>query len=713
MIGKNKARAWLISPATAVVALTVAGLAVRLYALGERGFWFDEVAFAYVTRLSTPDDLIAHINLWPDHTPLSFFLVWLVRGLGTGEATVRLPFALAGALGVPSLYLLGKALAGPRVGFLAALLLALSPFAVFYSQDVHPYAPLMLFTILQVLFAYRAATTSRPLDWIGLALFTLLNLYNAYLALALAAVVALFLGAIFLGRLVGVIPTGTSPSTTTSQRRMLLTQLAAMGATALAVTLLYIPWLQPTLTFLRAPVRTFYTTQASGVSFDGVRTLAHGLGFDKFLVALLIAGALYAVFSLMRERRVASLLLLVWVGAPLAGMWWLVGDRMFFLQARYFSFLLPAALILIALGADLAARLVAALYARLRARQAGVFTPVRSISGAAFAAILAFLLVLAIPSLINSYAWTKPVPQDYRGAVARMAADSGPGSLVVSIGMWGLKPAPNYAFMIQGIEHYLWLRGSPMPYLDASLLDEKSVAALTEEDAIVWGACALPWPIEPQHIQRASDMGLDVIKLEGVILVRARAPRPSPAQQLDTLLAWGIDLQPGLVATRALINPAYKASALGENLLPPLSDVVQGEGHPDKWTLTPNTYFDPGDASLALTSSDPQGETNITLSTRKLIPVETYVLLCHYGNTQLTGTQRVYLSTYAESGQLIETFPYGSGFFAAPGSISGSAFAFKVPQAATNALLRLRITGQGTATFIGVEIRPVLVDGRR
>jgi 4-amino-4-deoxy-L-arabinose transferase-like glycosyltransferase len=713
MIGKNKARAWLISPATAVVALTVAGLAVRLYALGERGFWFDEVAFAYVTRLSTLDDLIAHINLWADHTPLSFFLVWLVRGLGADEATVRLPFALAGALGVPSLYLLGKALAGPRVGFLAALLLALSPFAVFYSQDVHPYAPLMLFTTLQVLFAYRAAIASRPLDWIGLALFTLLNLYNAYLTLALAAAVALFLGAIFLGRLVGVIPTGASPSTTTPQRRMLLPQLAAMSATALAVAILYMPWLQPTLTFLRAPVRTFYTTQASGVSFDDVRTLAHGLGFDKFLVTLLIAGALYAVFSLVRERRVASLLLLVWVGATLGGMWWLVGDRLFLLQARYFSFLLPAALILIALGADQIATRAASLYARLRARRAGASAPTRSISGAAFATVVALLLALAIPSLINSYSWTKTVPQDYRGAVARMIADGGPGSIVVSIGMWGLKPAPNYAFMVQGIEHYMWLRGSPMRYLDASLLDEKTVATLTEEDAIVWGAWALPWPIDPQHLQRASDMGLEVIKLEGVMLVRGRAPRPPPAQQLDTLLAWGIDPQPGLVATRALINPAYKASALGDNLLPPLSDVVQGEGQPDKWALRPNTYFDPGNAALALTSPDPQGETSITLSTRKLIPGATYVLLCHYSNTQLMGTQRVYLSTYAESGQLIETFPYGSGFFAAPGSSSGSAFAFKVPPTATNALLWLRITGQGTATFTGVEIRPVLGDGRR
>ena len=252
-----------------------------------------------------------------------------------------------------------------------------------------------------------------------------------------------------------------------------------------------------------------------------------------------------------------------------------------------------------------------------------------------------------------------------------------------------------------------------MRYLDASLLDEKTVAALTEEDAIVWGAWALPWPIDPQHLQRASDMGLEVIKLEGVMLLRARAPRPPPAQQLDILLAWGIDLQAGLIATRVLINPAYKASALGENLLPPLSDVVQGEGQPDKWALRPNTHFDAGDASLALTSPDPQGETNITLSTRKLTPGATYILLCHYSNTQLTGTQRIYLSTYAESGQLIETFPYGSGFFAAPVSSSGSAFAFNVPPTATNALLWLRITGQGTATFTSVEIRPVLGDGSR
>ncbi len=728
MEGKSKVSAYLTSVPVAVAALTVAALLVRLYMLPARGFWFDEVVFAYTVRISSLSDLISYINQWSDHTPLSFLIVWITRWLGSDEVAVRLPFVIIGALTVPSIYALGKTLFGRRVGIIAALVYALSPFAVFHSQDAHPYVPLMLFTTLQVLFAYRAAVSNRLLDWAGLAIFTLLNLYNHYLSLAVTAVVITFLGIAILANLLKATgcrakQAGESTRTEGGNLHRPLLQIAWFGLTALVVFILYLPWLPYTVEWLGGvgPVRTYYVTHAGPVTLDDVRILAHGLGFDKFLVFFLFVGTISAILSVVRHPRLPGLLLLTWVGGPLAGLWWLAGERMFLLFSRYYTFLVPAAIILIALGGKRLAAFAATLRARFRDRPAANNPLAGNASGVAFVIVTLMLLVISIPLLMRSYSWPKLVPQDFRGA-ARIVADSPPGSVVVSIGMWGLKPAP--PFTIQGIAHYLWLDKSPIRYLDASLLDVRSVEQLTNNDAVVWGAWELPWPIDPQYLQRANEMGLEVIQLENIALIRQRAPRASPSQQLDTLLAWGTDLQPGLEAVHALLNPAFRDSALGDDVLPPLSDVqkpihgnlLNGEEQPDKWVLwgDGNTGLDLASdtPALVLTSTSQEGQTNITLSTSRLIPGATYVMFVHYRNTQLRGTESVYLSTYDSANRLIETFPYGSGFLCPPDTDSASAFALKIPPNATNELLWLRVTDLGTADFTDVELRPVRAVGR-
>src|SRR5947199_182104 len=80
-------------------------------------------------------------------------------------------------------------IARPRVGLLAALLMAVGPFAVWYSQEARQYAPFMLLTTLQMLFAYRAVTLARAREWLALVACSILNLYTVYLALPVTAAV--------------------------------------------------------------------------------------------------------------------------------------------------------------------------------------------------------------------------------------------------------------------------------------------------------------------------------------------------------------------------------------------------------------------------------------------------------------------------------------------------------------------------------------------
>jgi uncharacterized membrane protein len=713
-------------PAAWVALFTVVGLAVRLYRLDARGFWFDEVAFAYSVRLDTPTDVLHLNSLFSDQSPLSFFLTWLVRGLGGSEWVVRFPFAIAGTLTIPAIYLLGRELARPRVGVVAALLFALSPFSVFYSQQVHPYAPLILFTTLQMLFAYRSASYGRWYDWASLSLSSILNLYNDYIALIISAIVALFLLTVLLGKIAGVVRyRGKEPDdglVASATIRPVGTQLIFAVASLAAILLGYLPWLSSALKFVGDPNLGFgRLPKGAHGTFADMQLLAHGLGFDKFLVALLLVGALYVLIMMVRTWRLSCVLLFLWIALPLASFWLRVGDAMLLLKVAYYSFLFPAAVIVIALGVECLVQIGAQIYLRFSLAR----TPALQRTGAhgsrtfsivsqvLYAALLAPALIQTSVGMAASYSAPNVVSQDYRGVADRIIADSPASSMVLSLGMWGIKPAPE--FPVDVISYYLWLRHSQIKKLDGSLLDEYTVTHIPD-GAIVWGVYELPWPLAPEHVQRAVDLGLEVIPFENISLLRQRAPRGSPAEQIDTLLKWASPMEPGLISLRSMLNPQFGATALGDNILPAMTDIqlparnqdlLNGEQQADRWVLWSGTSPGRDGKSLVLSSDGSQPMVAITLSTGKLAPGKDYALLFHYRNKDLKGEQRVFLSTYGGDWKPIDTFPYGAGFHCPPNSESASAFAFHVPASATNATLWLRITGTGTAEFSSVEIRPV------
>ncbi|MFI5283898.1 MAG: glycosyltransferase family 39 protein [Candidatus Dormibacterales bacterium] len=185
-------------PAGMVIAIGVLAAAVRFYRLTGRSLWLDETVTAQSAHLNTVGDVIAQSTVYVNQAPLFYLVTWILRPWGDGEFVLRLPAAVAGTLTVLAVFLVGKRAFGIRVGLIAALLMAVLPYAVWYSQEARNYALFMLLTTMQTYFAYAAVKFSRRLDWLGLAVFTTLNLYNHYLALAATAGVAVYVG-LFLG----------------------------------------------------------------------------------------------------------------------------------------------------------------------------------------------------------------------------------------------------------------------------------------------------------------------------------------------------------------------------------------------------------------------------------------------------------------------------------------------------------------------------------
>ena len=118
------------------------GLGLRLWRI-DAALWYDEAFSAWLARL--PLTSLVEAALGDVHPPLYYLILAGVTWPGHSEAALRLPSLLAGLGLIWLVYRLALALGQSRnTALVAALLCAISPFQVYYSQEARPYALVML-----------------------------------------------------------------------------------------------------------------------------------------------------------------------------------------------------------------------------------------------------------------------------------------------------------------------------------------------------------------------------------------------------------------------------------------------------------------------------------------------------------------------------------------------------------------------------------------
>ncbi|MBC7223343.1 MAG: glycosyltransferase family 39 protein [Anaerolineae bacterium] len=118
--------------------LTLLALALRLLRLTEHSLWFDEAMSVHWARQGVARILQVGLSLVEDKHPPGYYLLlhgWM-RVFGDGEVALRSLGALVGALAVPPVVALGRALWDRRTGLLAGLFVACCPVLIWYSQEV-------------------------------------------------------------------------------------------------------------------------------------------------------------------------------------------------------------------------------------------------------------------------------------------------------------------------------------------------------------------------------------------------------------------------------------------------------------------------------------------------------------------------------------------------------------------------------------------------
>ncbi|MEM7794792.1 MAG: glycosyltransferase family 39 protein [Cyanobacteria bacterium P01_C01_bin.118] len=275
----------------------ILGLAalMRLWRLTAKPLWVDELYTAFyslgknLSEIPT-DTLLAPEGYWAlldnpgspwqaaqaltthsNHPPLFFMAMnsWL-QGTGVSVWSLRGFAVLWGVVGVAGVFYLGQRVAGPRVGILSALLMAVSPYGIYLSQEARHYSVAVAIAIFALYHWIALLQGDRSLrhwlSWIGL---NALGLYIHYFYSF--TVIAQWL--VTIARLLW----------RQKHRQQTLGWLLAMGTTLL----LYLPWLPTAVVHFQKEGGTNWLSQSTPIWQTVIMPWLQSLVAGVFMVILL------------------------------------------------------------------------------------------------------------------------------------------------------------------------------------------------------------------------------------------------------------------------------------------------------------------------------------------------------------------------------------------------------------------------------------------
>lgn len=168
----------------AILCILLLGLALRLVNLGIKPYWGDEILSLQIVKhyQSDPVGLVKYLQAVEVHPPLYYLLIlgW-TKLFGFGEAAVRSLSVVFGLATIWLAYFFGKQFwGGAKSGLLAALLVAVLPMQIIYSQEARPYIIFSFLGLLCFSRLWRYLQTNRKTELVYLAIFSILGLYLHY-----------------------------------------------------------------------------------------------------------------------------------------------------------------------------------------------------------------------------------------------------------------------------------------------------------------------------------------------------------------------------------------------------------------------------------------------------------------------------------------------------------------------------------------------------
>jgi len=167
------------------------GILLRLYDLAHQGLWYDEGVIVIFARYF--DKPWRYFDpTWSIDTPIYsyFFSLWyffvdsipgVERGTYTDDYILRLLPAAISVITIPLVYSLARRLTrNTTAALLSALLFVVSPFQIFYAQELRVYSLHALINVAAALVLWRALESGKTRYWAAFTLTLIIGVYTHF-----------------------------------------------------------------------------------------------------------------------------------------------------------------------------------------------------------------------------------------------------------------------------------------------------------------------------------------------------------------------------------------------------------------------------------------------------------------------------------------------------------------------------------------------------
>ena len=150
------------------------GFCLRLINLNQ-SLWLDEAITALAVKNNTLTQIITTFSPGDFHPPLYYLILKLWTNVfGYSEIALRIPSVIFGVLTIFVVYKIGEKLSNKRTGLFAAILMAVNPLGVYYSQEARMYSLAMMLVAGSIYFLQEK-------KWFWFVIFATASLYTDYL----------------------------------------------------------------------------------------------------------------------------------------------------------------------------------------------------------------------------------------------------------------------------------------------------------------------------------------------------------------------------------------------------------------------------------------------------------------------------------------------------------------------------------------------------
>lgn len=429
--------------------LGILGLAafLRFFRIGQQSYWVDEVQSIWQVNgyAGTILDNLLHNFQGPIHSAM--LLGWSKLG-GWSATWTRSLSAIIALITIWFFYVLARKLTGRRAALWAAILLAVSPFHVWYSQETRNYILLHLLVVLSMIFFIRIIENSTADKTSRSSLRRRrLGIWIAFFLISVAALVC-NLAALFLFAFQGIYALVVRPKIFWKLLLVLL-----------IIILLLFPWIKNVVLDLRLdnilhapPLRkinyhplaipyTFMVYSVGATVGPTLNEMNQSLTFDlfkPFIPYFIIASITYVILILKGlkpwlDQRKMLWFFLMWMFIPMIIVGVLAIMNLKIYQVRYTSVGFPAYLIILAVGFErckkqlrwvLVAIVVFLTFVSLR----NIYTNPRYWKPDARAAVQKIIREAHREDAIIVYSIQEPFRYYYNGPIEIMGIWSNPGS---------------------------------------------------------------------------------------------------------------------------------------------------------------------------------------------------------------------------------------------------------------------------------------------